>query len=80
MTTSATIAHHIACRQDQDRFALFMAPLPELSESSTRDEMVAWLARNDQNGVYFDADLIAEGYAPLTVGDCRDLIADQLAG
>lgn len=45
----------------------------------TRDECIQWLAWNDPNGTYSDADAIAEGLAPLTESQARELVRKQLS-
>jgi len=33
---------------------------PSISDTSTREELIAWLEWNDPNGVYSDEDCVAE--------------------
>ena len=46
----------------------------------TRSALIDWLCRNDPNGVYADADAIAEGMEPLTLEQARQLVISQLEG
>jgi hypothetical protein len=41
------------------------------------EEVRQWLLLNDPNGIYRDADLIAEGFPVLTLADALKLAADQ---
>lgn len=43
-----------------------------------RQWLINWLAFNDPNGCYTDADMIAEGFEPMTLEQARELYLNQL--
>ena len=47
-----------------------------LRGDSARDAVAAWLAWNDPNGVFTDADSAAEGMRPISLPLAWELIAD----
>lgn len=50
----------------------------DILNNGTREQVIAWLAWNDANGVYTDEDSEAEGFAPLTLEQARDYMRTQM--
>lgn len=50
----------------------------QILTNGSREMVIHWLEWNDPNGVYSDADSIAEGLAPLTLEQARKLMKEQL--
>jgi len=50
-------------------------PHTRLDAGSDRETVVSWLAGNDRNGCYLDDDMIAEGWAPMTLADAWRQVA-----
>lgn len=50
---------------------------PVLTEGSSREALLRWLAWNDPNGTYADADCAAEDLDPLTLEEAWDAVRDQ---
>lgn len=46
--------------------------------NGTREQVIAWLAWNDANGVYTDEDSEAEGLDPLTLEQAREYMRNQM--
>ena len=43
-----------------------------LTEQSTRDDLIAWLCWADRNGIWTDAECVAEQMDPMTTDDAWD--------
>ena len=50
----------------------------DIIRNGTREQVIAWLAWNDSNGVYTDQDSIDEGLEPLTIEQARDIMRSQM--
>lgn len=51
---------------------------PVLTATSSREDLIRWLAWNDRNGCYTDSDCAAEGMDPLTTREAWDLVASAV--
>ena len=51
---------------------------PVLTATSSREDLIRWLAWNDRNGCYTDSDCSAEGMDPLTTREAWDLVASAV--
>jgi|LUML01.1.fsa_nt_gb hypothetical protein len=65
---------------DEIRAQLYQAQAEILLARGTRQEIIGWLCWNDRNGIYRDHDLLEEGQSPLTLEECREILARQCAG
>lgn len=52
-----------------------VADVAKLDVGADRDTLVLWLAGNDRNGCYLDDDMVAEGWAPMTLSDAWRQVA-----
>lgn len=50
-----------------------------LQSARLLEEVRQWLLWNDPNGIYRDADLVAEGFPPLTLADALKIAAEMTA-
>jgi len=51
----------------------------QILDSNNRQRIIAWLAWNDSNGVYSDADCKLEGWRPLSLKEAKQLMRQILA-
>jgi hypothetical protein len=49
-------------------------------EKYTREELIAWLCRNDPNGEYSDEDAEGNGWPPLTWEEAYEFATEQIKG
>lgn len=54
-----------------------MENLTTAQRESVRQLLIGLLAANDRNGSYTDDDARAEGWQPLTLGQCMQLATEQ---
>ena len=64
-------------RGSRDADAFLESERARLDREWTRDALIAWLAWNDPNGTYRDADM-DEDHDPLTKEECLDLIMEHV--
>jgi len=50
----------------------------DILTNGAREQVIAWLAWNDANGVYTDEDSEAEGLEPLTLEQAREYMRNQM--
>jgi len=50
----------------------------DILNNGTREQVIAWLAWNDANGIYTDEDSEAEGLEPLTLEQAREYMRNQM--
>ena len=51
----------------------------QILQSNDRQRIIAWLAWNDRNGVYSDADCKSEGWRPLSLKEAKQLMRQILS-
>ena len=49
-----------------------------LLKQGTREQIIEWLIWNDSDGCFSDEDALAEGLAPLTYEEAREIFINQI--
>jgi hypothetical protein len=61
---------------DRQKFLMSQFGTAEIQEwllkDGSREDLISWLVWNDPNGIYTDADSLAEGYSPLSLELARE--------